>query len=213
VAPAPYPCEQVVPIEHEPHHHLAIANDFVRAFAVEIPPDERTLCHHHPHEYLMYVVGDAQIVSAPRDAEPTTHSYRDGDCERSPAGLVHVVENVRDTKFRNLVVEFLPGFGDLRRGPALTTASEDVKMRPCFDDQRASVSRLQMENGSQVEVCGPAILASPHEIEVELTVTQVGPRALGQFIDMAWIEPRVQARLRNSTTLSAKVVLIALGQR
>jgi hypothetical protein len=213
VSPAPYRCEQVVPIEQEPRHHLVIANDFVRAFAVEIAPHDRTLCHHHAHEYLMYVVGDAEIVSAPRDGEPKTHSYRDGDCELADAaGLVHVVENMRDTKFRNLLVEFLPGFADLRRGAALTTASEDVNIRPCFDDQRASVSSLQLENGSQVEVCGPAILASPYESEVEVVAPQ-GIRTIQEFKNLAWIEPGAPAMLRNRARHPASAVLIALGHR
>ena len=104
-----YPCDQVVPIEQEPRHHLVIENEFVRAFAVEIAPHDRTLCHHHPHDYLLYVAGDAEIVSAARDEEPKRLSYRDGECELLAAGLVHVVENSRDTPFRNIVVELLPG--------------------------------------------------------------------------------------------------------
>jgi hypothetical protein len=32
----PYPCEHAVAIEQEPRHHLVIANEFVRSFAVEI---------------------------------------------------------------------------------------------------------------------------------------------------------------------------------
>ncbi len=95
----------MVPIEQEPRHHLVIANEFVRFFVVEIAPHDRTLCHHHAHDYLMYVMGEAEIMSAPRDGEPKTLTYHDGDCELSSAGLVHVVENLRETKFGNLLVE------------------------------------------------------------------------------------------------------------
>ncbi len=104
-----YSCAHVVPIEQEPRHHLVIENEFVRAFAVEIAPHDRTLCHHHPHDYLLYVAGDAEIISAARDEEPKQLSYRDGECELLEAGLVHVVENLGDTAFRNVVVELLPG--------------------------------------------------------------------------------------------------------
>jgi quercetin dioxygenase-like cupin family protein len=98
-----YDCRQVVDIADEPHHHLVIANEYVRAFAVEIPPRTRTLCHHHPHEYLLYVAKGAEIISAARDEEPKRLNYVDGECELSKAGLVHVVENLGDGAFRNVV--------------------------------------------------------------------------------------------------------------
>jgi hypothetical protein len=50
-----YDCKHVVEIEQEPRHHLVFSNEFVRGFAVEIAPHERSLCHHHPHDYLLYV--------------------------------------------------------------------------------------------------------------------------------------------------------------
>ncbi len=207
-----YPCDHIIPIEEEPRHHLVIANEFVRAFAVEIAPHHRTLCHHHAHDYLMYVAGDAQIVSAPRDGEPKTHTYRDGDCEASPAGLAHIVENLTDASFRNLLVEFLPGLGDLQRGPGPIIALGDVKLSQQFDDERASIFLLQLESDSQIEIGGPSIVASPYESEVELATPQNSPRTLKQFSDLAWIEPRARARLRNSANHPARIVLIALGR-
>ena len=67
----------------------------MRALAVEIPPHTRTLCHRHPHDYLLYVASGAEIISAARDEEPKKLNYVDGECELSKAGLVHVVENLR----------------------------------------------------------------------------------------------------------------------
>ncbi|MFZ0314317.1 MAG: cupin domain-containing protein, partial [Candidatus Korobacteraceae bacterium] len=111
-----YDCKHVVEIEQEPRHHLVFSNEFVRGFAVEIAPHDRSLCHHHPHDYLLYVASGAEIVSAARDEEPKKLSYRDGECELLEAGLVHVVDNRSDTPFRNVVVELLPRAGELGRG-------------------------------------------------------------------------------------------------
>lgn len=110
-----YDCSRVVEIEDEPRHHLVIANDFVRAFAVEIAPGERTLCHRHPNHYLLYVALGSEIISAARDEKPKQLNYRDGECEMSAAGLIHVVENLGDAPFRNVVVELLPRAGAQRR--------------------------------------------------------------------------------------------------
>ncbi len=213
----PYPCDSVVSIEQEPHHHLVIANNFARAFAVEIAAHDRTLCHHHEHEYLMYAVGDAQIVSAPRDSGPKIHNYRDGDCELSPPGLVHVVENLQSTKFRNLLVELLrlpegsPTFSSAI-GEWAGGTSGHTDTSTLFADGRVSVLLLEMESDAEVEFSGPAIVASPYENEVEITLAQKA-RTLVEFTDLAWIDPETQASLRNKSTHSAKVVLIALGRK
>ena len=62
-----YSCEHVVALEQEPRHHLIVDSEFVRGFAVEIAPHDRTLCHQHHYDYVLYIVGDAEVLSAPRD--------------------------------------------------------------------------------------------------------------------------------------------------
>jgi hypothetical protein len=160
VVESQYPCDAVVPIEQEPHHHLVIANNFVRAFVVEIAPHERTLCHHHSHDYVMYVIGDAEIVSAPRDSAPKTHNYRAGDCEFSPAGSVHVVENRSDTNFSNLLVELLPGLRDLRRGADPRIVAGNATVEALFKEERISVWSLETEADARAEIHFPAIFVT-----------------------------------------------------
>ncbi len=229
----PHNCEHVVSIEQEPRHHLVIANEFVRGFAVEIEPHDRTQCHHHAHEYLIYIAGDAQILSAPRDGNPKTHNYRDGDCEFSPPGLVHTVENLRHAKFRNLLVELLPGAQGLRRGPEPkvlpagappfspsvgervgdTSVAGNVDITNPFANERVSVFLLELERWSQVKVFGPAIVASPYEHEVESAQSQATARTLAHFRDLQWLDPFTPATLSTRTATAAKVVLIAVGQK
>ena len=174
-----YP-EDVVPIEEEPHHRLVFSNDRVRFFIVEIAPHERTLRHDHPHDYLMYVMGEAQVVSTARDGKPTSHTYRDGDCELSSAGLIHVVENVRETKFRNLLVELMPGLNELQRGRDLRIAAEGGTIEAIFVEERISVWSLEMKPDGQAEVCGPAIVARLFKDELTAKINQVS--------DITWIE-------------------------
>ncbi len=147
-----YPCEHVVPIEQEPRHHLVFENEFVRGFAVEVAPHERTLCHHHPNDYLLFVALGAEIVSAAPDEEPKRLNYRDGECELAPAGLVHVVEDLSDTPFRNVVVELLPAARDLRRGGAPRRVSGEATITPRFDDARAAIFSIEIEAGATVEI-------------------------------------------------------------
>ena len=210
---APYPCDSPAPIEKEPHHHLAIANEFVRAFAVEIAPHDHTLCHRHEHEYLMYVACLADIVSAPREEEPETHLYKDEECELAPPGMVHVVENLTDTKFRNILLEFLPRAADLRRGRAPDVVEGGIgrRVRQRFDSRMASVYVLSMRPNSEVQISGPAVVASPYGHEVELL--EPGERAtkLNKFEDLAWLRPFENGIVRSHAKTSARVVVFQLG--
>ena len=210
--PGVYPCEHPVPVEQEPRHQLVIANDFVRAFAVDIASRDHTLCHHHQHVYLTYVAGDAQIVSAPRGGEPATHTYHDGDCELSPPGLVHVVENLRDTNFKPLLVELLPALAGLRRGFDPKIAAGEARIVPHFADDPASIFVLDLDSDSEVEIYGPAVVASPYEHKVEVA-TQTGAFTLAHYRDLFWLCPATGARLVNHADTTSRVVLIALGKR
>ena len=207
-----YPCEHPIPIEQEPHHHLIIANDFVRAFAVELAPHDRTLCHHHAHEYLTYVAGDAQIVSASPGEAPATYTYRDGHCELSPPGLVHVVEDLSGTNFTPLLVELLPGLAGVPCGLDPEAVSGEAKITRHFAEAPAAVFVLEMESGSAVEIHGPAVVASPYEHEVEVATPQAGAFTLEHYRDLFWLGPAASATLRNPADTTSRAVLIAVGK-
>ncbi|MDR3749214.1 MAG: hypothetical protein P4M04_13885 [Acidobacteriota bacterium] len=211
MADQPYSRDHFVPIDEEPRHHLVIENEFVRAFAVEIAPHDRTLCHQHNHDYLMYVAGDAEIVSVPRDDEPKKLSYRDGDCELSQAGMVHVVENRKDTPFRNIVAELLLGAGGLRRSPHPKVIGGQVTIIPAFEDDRAEVLVLHMGADSRLAVFGPALLASPYGQPIELLESDGNRGKLCGFNELKWMPASYQAILMDHTSNAARVVLIAVG--
>ncbi len=172
----------------------------------------------------MYVAGDAEFVSAPRDREPQVHRYPDGACELSPAGLVHVVENRRDTPFRNVVVELLPGVVNLRRGEApklklasgesLPTAAKgelSAKVHLCFDDPRAAIFRLTLSSAAEIRIAGPAIVASPYGGEATLEAPSTGVINLNKFSDLRWIAPGQNGAVGNAGKRVAQVVVFQLG--
>jgi len=206
-----YDCSQAVEIEEEPRHHLVIANEYVRAFAVEVAPQERTLCHHHPNDYLLYVALGSEIISAARDEEPKRLNYADGECELSRAGLTHVVENLGDQAFRNVVVELLAAASTLRRGLAPQKISGDAEVRQVFDDMRAAIFEIEIKPGEEVAISGPTVIASPYGNELP-------PDALGDvevkhdsICDLAWIPAGKQAAFRNRRRDGIKFVLFQVG--
>ncbi len=207
-----YDCQRVVEIEQEPRHHLVFANEFVRGFAVEIAPHERSLCHRHPDDYLLYVALGAQIVSAARDEEPKQLSYRDGECELLEAGLVHVVENLGDTPFRNVVVELLPRAGELQRGAGPYIIRGAATVAQIFDDERAAIFSLEIEPGAEIELSGPAVVATPYG-------NRLDPDAIGDIevkpnpvCDLAWIPPGRAAILAGAWEGPARAIVFQIGR-
>ena len=207
-----YSCDRVVPIDEEPRHQLVIANEYVRAFAVEIAPHERTLCHRHPNDYLLYVASDAEIISAAPGEEPKRLSYADGHCELSSAGLVHVVENLRGTPFRNVVVELLARAGALRRGPSPILLRGDASVTALFEDERAAVFHVQIEPGAEMQIAGPAVVAAPYG-------NKLGPDAIGDIqvvpnsvSDLVWIPRERDAVLWGCWDGAERAIVFQLGR-
>src|SRR5580704_4637523 len=67
--PAP-PQVSSVPISEEHHHHLVLANSFMQAYEVEVPPHDSTLLHRHDQDYVYIVFGDADITNAVENKKP-----------------------------------------------------------------------------------------------------------------------------------------------
>jgi quercetin dioxygenase-like cupin family protein len=208
----PYDCKHAVEIEQEPRHHLVFANEFVRGFAVEIASHERSLCHHHPNDYLLYVASGAEIVSAARDEEPKRLSYSNGECELLEAGLVHVVENLGDKPFRNVVVELLPRAGELRRGAGPNIIRGQAVAAPIFDDLRAAIFSLEIEPGAEVEVQGPAVVAMPHGGKFDPDTITGSDVKSSPIFDLAWIPPGRTATLVGSCEVPRRAIIFQVGR-
>jgi quercetin dioxygenase-like cupin family protein len=104
--------QEPVPLAHgnvpgEPHHHLKIENEYVRAYYVEVPPHESTQLHQHDHDYIYVSLGPADVVSAVLN-EPEVHlQLKDGETHFTRGGFAHVARNLADTPFRNITIELL----------------------------------------------------------------------------------------------------------
>ena len=160
----------------------------------------------------MYVAGEARILSAPRDGDPATHSYHDGYCELSPPGLMHVVHNLGDTKFRPLIVELLPGMAGVPRGLDPKTVAGEANIARHFAENSFSVFLLDVESGSSVDIFGPAVVASPYERKVEVALPQKGAFTLVHYRQLFWLGPATRATLGSQADSTARAVLIAVGK-
>lgn len=99
--------QSVVPVDHEPHHHLVLQNQYARVYRVEVPPHQSTLVHHHAQNYLAVVLGPAEVQDAVQGKPPKTVKLADGQTTFFAGNFSHVVTDVGDTPFRNVTIEIL----------------------------------------------------------------------------------------------------------
>jgi len=96
----------------EPHHHLKIENEYVRAYYVEVPPHEETQLHQHDHDYLFVTLGDSDVMNAVLNKPEVHLVLKDGETHFTRGGFAHVARNLADTPFRNVTIELLRPQGE-----------------------------------------------------------------------------------------------------
>src|SRR5580704_10904561 len=108
----------------EPHHHLRIDNEFVRAYYVEVAPHDETQLHQHDHDYIYVSLGPADVVNAVFN-RPEVHLFlKDGETRFTRGGFAHVARNLSDAPFRNITIELLNPSGEPRNLCALIVAKQ-----------------------------------------------------------------------------------------
>jgi quercetin dioxygenase-like cupin family protein len=111
--------QEAVPLAHgnvpgEPHHHLKIENEYVRAYYVEVPPHEDTQLHQHDHDYIYVSLGPSDVVNAILNKPEIHLQLKDGETHFTRGGFAHVARNLADTPFRNITIELLKPQNNLR---------------------------------------------------------------------------------------------------
>jgi quercetin dioxygenase-like cupin family protein len=112
----------------EPHHHLKIENEYVRAYYVEVPPHEATQLHQHDHDYIYISLGPADVINAVRNKPEVHLVLKDGETHFSRGGFAHVARNLADSPFRNVTVELLKPQDNARNicAPVIPDARPEV---------------------------------------------------------------------------------------
>src|SRR5216684_9203094 len=96
-----------VEITSEPSHHLALENEFIRVFKVEVAPHASTLMHRHRHDYVFVTLCDAQVSNEVEGKPPVDLKLTDGDTRFVPGNFAHVAKNLSDQPFRNVTIELM----------------------------------------------------------------------------------------------------------
>ena len=144
------PTSPSVAITEEPHHHLAVENEYVRVFKVEVGPHTETLLHRHEHDYVFVTLGPAQIVNAVEGKAPVELKLANGDTRFLRGPLTHVARNLAETPFRNVTIEFLQDRAYPDRATFLPEITNPEMQKVLFTEDGVRVSETRLPPGAML---------------------------------------------------------------
>lgn len=162
-------------MDHEPHHHLALHNDYVKVFNVEVAPKDSIILHSHDQDTIAIAIGDQLVtVGIPGKTIPPSKNA-DGQVRLQRSGYIHsthvdgdtpyhtvAVELMQpQTNFHNLCAEILPGQPlNCLEGSSKTTSAFKSQALLESNETRASLVRVIPRKSIKVGESGPEVIVA-----------------------------------------------------
>src|SRR5450631_3971352 len=76
-------------MDHEPHHHLALHNDYVKVFNVEVAPGDSIILHSHDQDTIAIAIGDQLVTVGIPGKTSSPSKNADGQVRLQRGGYIH----------------------------------------------------------------------------------------------------------------------------
>ncbi len=206
-----------VEITAEPSHHLALENEYVRAFQVEVAPHAATLMHRHRHDYIFVTIGDAEISNEVAGKPPVEVKFADGLTRFAPGNFAHIARNLGDKPFRNVTIELMQDEKG-RSAPSPWPEESGEKVFPggrskiLFVKDGVRVSEVVLEPGATVPSHhhnGPHLMVAVSDLDLRSDVEGMGPMP-GKFKagDIKWLPGGYTHTVTNTGKQVARLVTL-----
>ena len=97
----------VIPLASEPHHHLALHNEYVNVYQVEVAPHDSVLLHRHDFDAISVMISSAEVTVLTPGKTDEHRKLVDGQVRLQTRGYVHSTSIDGNTTYRNVTVELL----------------------------------------------------------------------------------------------------------
>jgi quercetin dioxygenase-like cupin family protein len=206
-----------VEITAEPSHHLALDNESVRVFRVEVAPHASTLMHRHRHDYLFVTLGDSHVSNEAAGKAPVELKLADGETLFVPGNFAHIARNLSDQPFRNVTIELVRD-EKLRNAPSpwpMEGGDKDFPgghVKVLFVHDGARASQVELQPGATVPSHhhdGPHLLVAVSDLDIRSDVEGQGPMP-GKFKagDIKWLPGGYTHTLTNVGASVARLVTV-----
>ena len=204
-----------VEITAEPHHRLALENQYVRVFKVDVPPHESTLMHRHRHDYIFVTLGASEVSNEVEGKPAAMLKLQDGETRFTPGNFAHIARNLASTPFRNVTIEFLQDKAasqakwDQERGlNVLTGGTQEI----LFVKDGVRVSEIELQPGGVLPKhrhTGPHLVVAISDLDLRNDV-EGKPASSAELKsgDIKWIAGGYTHMLTNVGKQQAKFVTL-----
>ena len=206
-----------VEITSEPSHHLALENEYVRVFKVEVAAHAATLMHRHRHDYVFVTIGDTHISNEVEGKAAVDVKLADGDTRFAPGNFAHVARNLAETPFRNLTIEIMQ-HERLRATPPSWPEESGEKMfaggrsKILFVKDGVRVSEVNLDPGATVPSHhhdGPHLAVAVSDLDLRSDVEGKGPTSTKfKAGDIKWLPGGYTHTLTNTGSGPARFVMV-----
>jgi hypothetical protein len=114
----------VLRLEAEPHHHLALKNEYVKVYQVEVAPHDAVKLHRHDTDAISLSLSESLVTVHSPGKPDVQQKLTNGQIRLQGRGLVHSTSVDGDTLFRNDTVELLMPQTRERNGCAQVIAGQ-----------------------------------------------------------------------------------------
>ncbi len=202
-----------VEITAEPSHHVALENDTVRVFKVEVAPKTGTLMHRHRHDYFFVSLGDSHISNEVEGKQPVDARFHDAEVRFTEGNFAHIARDLSDKPFRNVTIELLQD-EKLRRTPSpwpveegeTTFAGGRSKILLVKDGVR--VSEVNLDPGAVIPSHhhdGPHLVVALSDLDLRSDLQGRGPTAgEDKAGDVIWVPGGYSHTLTNTGKKAAR---------
>jgi hypothetical protein len=138
----------VIPLASEPHHHLALHNDYVNVYYVQVAPQDSVLLHRHDFDALGVTIGDSTVIVRVPGKADARQELRDGQLRLQPQGYVHSTYVDGSKPYRNTAVELLRPQRNSRNlcAPVIASAPVNCPVTRLSDAPVAPLREPQFES-------------------------------------------------------------------
>jgi quercetin dioxygenase-like cupin family protein len=97
----------IIPLSGEPHHHLALHNEYVNVYQVEVAPHNTVKLHRHDADAISIMLADAEVTVRSPGKPDVRQKLSHGQIRLQARGYVHSTTVESEKSYRNITVELL----------------------------------------------------------------------------------------------------------
>jgi hypothetical protein len=135
----------VLPLEAEPHHHLALKNEYVKVYQVQVAPGDAVKLHRHDTDAISLSLSESLVTVHFPGKPDVQQKLTNGQIRLQARGYVHSTSVEGDTPFRNVTVELLMPQTRERNGCAQVMAKEPMNCGGVHDGTGFGVSQFETD--------------------------------------------------------------------